>query len=300
MDNRFDHALSIVPPAVADYLHTMLYSEHFDATISAQQFAELQQLSGLHDSELRVALLPFAAAYSHTPISHFNVGAICRGLSGRLYFGANIEFADIPLSQTVHAEQCAISHAWMKGENGVKDITVNYSPCGHCRQFMNELSTADDLKIQLPEKKEQTLQHYLPESFGPADLNIHDRLMKSSPHTYLVPDDDLLLFNAVEAMNKSYAPYTHNHSGVALQLASGKIYTGSYAENAAFNPSLPPLQVALLLMLLDGYSFSQIRRVALAESSVGSVTHLGGTQTILDSIDPDITLEYLSLDVPAT
>ncbi len=53
------------------------------------------------------------------------------------------------LGQTVHAEQSAISHAWMKGEEGLSDITINFSPCGHCRQFMNELTTAKELKVQL-------------------------------------------------------------------------------------------------------------------------------------------------------
>lgn len=52
------------------------------------------------------------------PISEFYVGAIVRGISGRLYLGANMEFTGAQLGQTVHAEQCAISHAWMKGEKG--------------------------------------------------------------------------------------------------------------------------------------------------------------------------------------
>ncbi|MCV5232898.1 cytidine deaminase, partial [Escherichia coli] len=81
-----------------------------------------------------------------------------------------MEFFGVQLGQTVHAEQSAISHAWMKGERGVKDITINFSPCGHCRQFMNELSTANELKIQLPEREEKSLHEYLPEAFGPNDL----------------------------------------------------------------------------------------------------------------------------------
>ena len=29
-------------------------------------------------------------------------------------------------------------------------ITVNYTPCGHCRQFMNELNSGLQLRINLP------------------------------------------------------------------------------------------------------------------------------------------------------
>ena len=41
--------------------------------------------------------------------------------------------------KTIHAEQSAISHAWLRNESRITDIVVNYTPCGHRRQFMNEL-----------------------------------------------------------------------------------------------------------------------------------------------------------------
>ena len=146
MKSRIEQALASAPEALSTHLAPIVLADDFDATISEQQFDELLNATNLSDKELRVALLPFAAAFSYAPISEFYVGAIVRGLSGRLYFGANMEFFGVQLGQTVHAEQCAISHAWMKGERGVKDITINYSPCGHCRQFMNELTTAKELK----------------------------------------------------------------------------------------------------------------------------------------------------------
>ncbi len=295
MNSRLDAALNDTPKSIADYLRSLFNSENFDATISAQQFEELLVLSGLSDDELRICLLPFAAAYSYAPISEFYVGSIVRGLSGRLYFGANMEFIGAQMSQTVHAEQCGISHAWMKGETGIIDITVNYSPCGHCRQFMNELTTANELKVQLPERDEMSLQQYLPDSFGPADLDIDARLMDGKTKSYQTHESDPLVLKAVEALNYSHAPYSENHSGVALKLADGSIYLGSYAENAAFNPSLPPLQVALAQILMAGKSFEQIDTAALAELSAGKISNLDGTQSTLDALNPDITFAYISL-----
>jgi cytidine deaminase len=267
----------------------------FDATLSKEQFEKLQALSGLDDSELRVALLPFAAAYSYAPISEFFVGAIVRGLSGRLYFGANMEIIGAQLGQTVHAEQSAISHAWMKGETGLKDITINYSPCGHCRQFMNELTSADSLVVQLPQRDEMTLQEYLPESFGPKDLGISDALMSPKQHGLTTDETDTLVLAAVNALNQSHSPYTKNLSGVAISTKDGNTYNGAYAENAAFNPSLPPLQVAFMQLLLAGQSFEDIKLVALAEMASGKISHLADTQATLEAIDPDIPLEYIAL-----
>ncbi|MFA0502537.1 cytidine deaminase, partial [Vibrio sp. 10N.222.46.A1] len=125
MNSRITLALESAPTAIKALLSDIVLADNFDATLSPEQFASLLQASGFADDELRIALLPFAAAYSYAPLSDFYVGAIVRGLSGTLYFGANLEIAGVQLGQTVHAEQSAISHAWMKGEQGISDITIN-------------------------------------------------------------------------------------------------------------------------------------------------------------------------------
>ncbi|NVC93238.1 cytidine deaminase [Vibrio natriegens] len=295
MKSRIEQALASAPEALSNQLAPIVLADDFDATLSAQQFEQLLSATALSDKELRVALLPFAAAYSYAPISEFYVGAIVRGLSGRLYFGANMEFLGVQLGQTVHAEQSAISHAWMKGERGLKDITINFSPCGHCRQFMNELSTAKELKVQLPEREEKSLHEYLPEAFGPADLGIQSGLMAEVKHQFECDDNDALIQKAVDAMNMSHAPYTNNLSGLALELADGRIFQGAYAENAAFNPSLPPLQVALIQVLLAGETFDKIKAAALVENSQGKISHLADTQSTLEALNPDIPLSFVNV-----
>ncbi|EJG1858360.1 cytidine deaminase [Vibrio parahaemolyticus] len=295
MKSRIEQALASAPEALSKQLAPIVLAGDFDATLSAQQFEQLLSATSLSDKELRVALLPFAAAYSYAPISEFYVGAIVRGLSGRLYFGANMEFFGVQLGQTVHAEQSAISHAWMKGEHGVKDITINFSPCGHCRQFMNELSTAKELKVQLPERDEKSLHEYLPEAFGPADLGIESGLMAEVKHQFVCDDEDALIQQAVEAMNMSHAPYTNNLSGLALELANGRVFKGAYAENAAFNPSLPPLQVALIQVLLAGETFDSIKAAALVENSKGKISHLADTQSTLEALNPDIPVSFVNV-----
>lgn len=288
-------ALSTLPMPLQTYLAPIVLAKNFDATLSKQQFIELLALSAMEDAQLRIALLPLAAAYSHAPISNFHVGAIVRGLSGRLYFGANLELSNVQLSQTVHAEQSAISHAWMKGEQGISDITINFSPCGHCRQFMNELTGADKLIIQLPQRQPQSLQQYLPESFGPKDLDIHLALMSKSELNFSVETSNELQAAALSGLNHSHAPYSNNFSGVALQVDSGEIYIGSYAENAAFNPSLAPLQVALIQLLLDNKQFGQIQSAVLIEMANNSVSHYDVMKAILFGFNKEIAFDYLTI-----
>ena len=129
---------------------------------------------------------------------------------------------------------------------------------------MNELNSGLQLRINLPGRAPHTLADYLPDAFGPKDLDIKSLLMDEQDHGYTL-SGDALAQAAILAANKSHAPYSQAPSGVALECGDGRIFTGSYAENAAFNPTLPPLQGALNLLSLNGYDYPDIQRAILAE-----------------------------------
>jgi cytidine deaminase len=284
MQARFQAPWAELPAALQSVLEPILSTANFPAMLTTEQVKMIESSSGLNDEALAFALLPLAAACALTPVSHFNVGAIARGKSGNLYFGANMEFSGVPLQQTIHAEQCAITHAWLRGEASLVSITVNYTPCGHCRQFMNELNSGTDLHIHLPNRPASTLGQYLPDSFGPKNLNITTLLMDPVFHGYSVAETDALTQAALDGSNHSYAPYSLSHSGVALEAADGTFYTGRYAENAAFNPSLPPLQAALILANISGKDCGTIRRAVLVEGSHPALTQWDATQATLAAL----------------
>ncbi|MBD8451326.1 cytidine deaminase [Serratia rubidaea] len=293
MHPRFHTAFSTLPDTLQSALQPYLDAADFPAMFSAEQVEAIKQRCGLDDDALAFALLPLAAACSLTPISQFNVGAIARGVSGNLYFGANMEFSGAPMQQTVHAEQCVVTHAWLRGEAALAAVTVNYTPCGHCRQFMNELNSAGDLRIQLPGRPAATLSHYLPDAFGPRDLEIHTLLMDPADHGHRLALDDALAIAALDAANRSHAPYSQAHSGVALETSDGKIYAGRYAENAAFNPSLPPLQAALILLNMSGGDCRRIRRAVLAEPQSAVLSQHDATRALLAALGCR-TLQHLT------
>ncbi|PIJ50572.1 cytidine deaminase [Erwinia sp. OLTSP20] len=264
MQTRFTRALASLPDSLRAAITPLVSAADFQASFSAEQVSMLCQQTQLNRQQLAFALLPLAAACAWTPISQFNVGAIAHGASGHFWLGANMEFSGTTMQQTVHAEQSAITHAWMKGESALQEVTVNYTPCGHCRQFMNELNSANQLVIQLPGRQPALLHHYLPDAFGPQDLQISRLLMDPVDHALTLQGDALTRL-ALQAANRSYAPYSNSWSGIALQLANGQQFSGSYAENAAFNPSLPPLQAALIMLNMAGESLLAIKRAVLVE-----------------------------------
>lgn len=292
MRTSLKKAIDALPSPLAHAMADIARLPDFNSSIDAKEVETLLKVTGYSEQTLLVTLLSVAASYAIAPISNFKVGAIVRGKTGRLYFGANMEFTGVQLNQSVHAEQSAISHAWLHGETAIKDIAINYSPCGHCRQFINELNGAEKLRIYLPHKKAQTLCHYLPEAFGPKDLGITQALLIPVDHGLLLDGKDPLINAAIKAANLSYVPYSKNISGVAIRDTQGRIFSGMSAENAAFNPSLPPLQVALIAMNLAGGEFADIQEVVLVEKSDASISHLQNTQAILNTICPSITVMY--------
>ncbi|MFG1172043.1 cytidine deaminase [Erwiniaceae bacterium CAU 1747] len=283
MHPRFLAAYATLPEPLQHALRPVLSSADFSASISADDAAMLKQQCGYSDSELAFALLPLAAACAQAALSDFKVGAIARGASGTLWFGANMEFGGTTMQQTVHAEQSAITHAWLRGERALEAITVNYTPCGHCRQFMNELNSGTALTIELPGRAAATLGDYLPDSFGPRDLEITTLLMDDVDHGIAI-QGDALEQAALAAANRSHAPYSQAWSGVALATHDGSLFAGRYAENAAFNPTLPPLQGALNLLNLAGYGFGDISRAVLAEAPDARLSQRSATGTTLSAL----------------
>jgi cytidine deaminase len=241
-------------------------------------------------------LLPAAQALAVAPISGFAVGAVVRSASGTLYLGANLEFPGLALATSVHAEQAAIANAWAGGETEAVALAVTAAPCGHCRQFLNELAAGGRLLVFVRGEPATTLAALLPLAFGPADLGVSDRLMQPVSHGLVAAvrgeATDQLAAAALAAADSSYAPYGKTYAGVALELADGSIHAGRYAENAAFNPSLPPLQAALAALAMRSIPTAQVRRAALAETA-GPVSQRAATESLLAGVAPGVALTYI-------
>jgi cytidine deaminase len=248
--------------------------------LSAANADVLARVAGVDVPRLMTMLLPLAAEYAKPPVSNFRVGCVSRGLSGALYFGTNLEFAGEALSFTVHAEQSSVTNAWMSGEDGIDLIAVNAAPCGYCRQFLNELTTADRLTVAMPNET-RALRELLPSAFGPRDLGVEGGLLQRAQHGLAIDDEDALARAALDAANISYAPYSKAFAGVALRTAGGRVFAGAYAENAAFNPSMSPLEVALSRLNLSGEAFDAISEAVLVESGT---LHESATRVVLRAV----------------
>lgn len=281
-------ALSSFSPDAQKKLLSLINSkkDKFKGVILAENVQIITTILQQSVEELMVSLLPLASLYAYPPLSKFKVGAVSRGTSGNLYFGANLEFVGQALSMSVHAEQSSVNNAWLNGEIGLLSIAINYLPCGFCRQFLNELVTAASLKILLPNKTIRRLTDLLPEPFSPKDLGMKGGLMQYEHHRLQLQEtsNEAVIFAALDAAAKSYAPYSKGYSGVALLTNDGTIYTGRYAENVAFNPSMSPLQSALSQLDLGGNLYQDIQRAVLVEWFDSQCSQVDVTWNVLKSV----------------
>ncbi|QLB15107.1 cytidine deaminase [Mannheimia granulomatis] len=288
---RFEKLLTDKNDEVTHAIVEQLKKQNFHGQLKADNVKALCQQFDLSAVELALRCISVAACYAVTPVSAFNVGAVAIGKNGDFYFGANQEFSGECMQQSVHAEQSAISHAFLAGESRITDIVVNYTPCGHCRQFMNELNSAADLKVHLPHSQNNLLHSYLPDSFGPKDLNIEKVLFDEHLQQFEVKGDKLEQA-AIQAAASSYAPYSQTFSGVALQVGE-HIICGKYMENAAFNPTFLPLQSALNYRLFLGRVDVPVERIVLAEAE-GTLSSRAMTKALAKSL-LDLDIEYVPL-----
>ncbi len=290
-------AIDGFPEDAQELLRSVVLSDVFVGVFSTEQAKELSALVGLSANETALNLISLARVYAAAPISNFHVGAVAVGLSGAMYFGNNMEFPGQALSFSVHAEQAATMNAWMHGETGLRAIAITAPPCGYCRQFLNELATADDLEILLRDAPPTPLRVLLPEAFGPTDLGMELRLMDESvqPLRLATPSDDKVVLAALAAASTSYAPYSGNYAGVAIESAKDVIVSGRYAENAAYNPSMSPLAAALVLYNFANQDLRRIKRAVLVQTNPDSANQRDAAKAVLTVLPGSPELEvYLA------
>jgi cytidine deaminase len=264
--------------------------------IPADKVKEITKCYGFKVEELLQMLIPIAQSYARPPISNYKVGIAALGKSGNIYLGVNLEFVGIPLNEAIHGEQFAITNARSHGETEIIAIALSAAPCGHCRQFLNEMAGSENLQILIPFSDSLLLSSLLPNSFGPKDLELEGNLMTILKNDFSLLNDFPLVVKAAEAAFVSYAPYTEAKSGVAIQVKDGKVYTGSYLENVAFNPSISPLQAALVLLVADKREYNEISEVVLVEKQSGKISHEIMSREIIRKIAPEAVFSVKKLE----
>ncbi len=276
-----------------DLLMSAMNDRAFRGKIPAKDVTVMLGAEGKTADQMMLSLLPLARTCARPPLSNFFVGAVVQGASGSLYLGANIEVPGHLLGLTVHAEQASLANAYMSGEAGVSAIAVTAAPCGHCRQFLNEMSPDGEIRILVNDNAPTKLSALLPMAFGPKDLGFKQGALpiKQSRLSLLQKSTDALVLAALDAAQRSYSPYTLSLSGIAISTRDSRVFTGSYIENAAFNPSLPPLEAALAGLFAARKNADEVVRAVLVQDSKAKISQESAVRAALSSLSPGAKIE---------
>ncbi|EXJ56687.1 cytidine deaminase [Cladophialophora yegresii CBS 114405] len=154
----------------------------------------------LSDKEVaKLATLAIEAkSKAYCPYSNFRVGASVLLTNGTYHTGANVEVAATPVG--ICAERCAIAPIIasvarpempvLRALAVATDISPPASPCGMCRQFINEFASSRELPIYMYGKEglegkpvKMTIGELLPMSFGPNDMEKNPGSMPGKDQT---------------------------------------------------------------------------------------------------------------------
>jgi len=118
-----------------------------------------------------------AAQYSHSPFSHFAVGAAVLTADGEIFQGCNIESSSYGL--TVCAERNAIASAVVNGHKEFRALAVfsenGALPCGACRQVIWDI--CGDIPIYVADKNGKMREF---QSSGLLPVPFDDRVLRGT------------------------------------------------------------------------------------------------------------------------
>ena len=119
-----------------------------------------------------------AAKRAYAPYSQFPVGAAVLTADGSIVTGCNVENASYPM--TICAERVAVATAVAAGHRHIRAVAVtapkveSVTPCGGCRQVLNEFRSADGSLWVILEGTSGpeivSIDELLPRSFGATPL----------------------------------------------------------------------------------------------------------------------------------
>ena len=268
------------------------------SVLAAGIVAELVSEFGLASvRDLMCLLLDVAKDIARPSISDFHVGAVgLEAETGNLILGGNVEFPGTHLGFTLHGEGFVFTRAMSRSTN-ISVVAIGEAhPCAHCRQCLAEYAASDKLELIDPLGHALTLAQLYPWPFDPNYLGERGAVPGLELWPTLKFDGDTASPMAETLLAKgrrSHSPYSKCPGAVLLHLKDGNTVSGLAIESVAFNPTIHPIQAAMVDLLAHGYSYADISAATLGTVRGGAVDYSVSTRELLARVAPDAPLQIL-------
>ncbi len=275
-------------------------ADNLGGVLPAKQAAEICAAHGISSDELMLLSLGKARDFAHPPISDFFVGCVGRETeSGNLVFGGNLEFVGAHIGNTVHGEGFVFTRSFSRG-TAIETIAIGEAhPCAHCRQYLSEYAATAALTLIDPFGHRLKMADLYPWPFDPDYLGEKGILPGEVRHADLELEPVGNLVSAavaaklIELGRRSYTPYGKSPAAIVLTLSDGTLIGGSAIESVSFNPTISPLQAAMIDLFAHGYAATDIKAAVIATSDGAQVDYILHTVDALGAIAPGVTLRML-------
>ncbi|WP_051960629.1 hypothetical protein [Devosia riboflavina] len=247
--------------------------------------------------DLMCLLLDVAKDIASPSISDFHVGAVgLEAETGNLILGGNVEFPGTHLGFTLHGEGFVFTRAMSRGTN-ISVIAIGEAhPCAHCRQCLAEYAASEKLELIDPLGHTLTLAQLYPWPFDPNYLGESGAVPGRELWPGLTFDEDAgspVADTLLAKGRRSHSPYSKCPGAVLLHLQDGNMVAGHAIESVAFNPTIHPIQAAMVDLLAHGYAYSDIVGASLGTVRGGDVDYTVSTRELLSRIAPGVPLLVL-------
>jgi len=294
---RIAHATEAIGPAFTERLTAELGPGHVLPGAGVEGLMTDFGLAGPRDVALLA--LPAATRLARPPISGFFVGAVgIEAASGDLVLGGNVEFPGLDLGSTIHGEGFVAARIFQRDTALAVLATGEARPCAHCRQCLSEYAWSRDLELIDPLGHTLSLAELYPWPFVPGDLGEPGIVPGAVPWPDLALDaaglEPDLAGALIRAGRRAHAPYGRCPAAIALRLHDGRLIVGSLIESVSFNPTISPLQSALIGLHADGAGYADIASATLAVVRGGDVDPTAATRALLGAITSSATLTVVT------
>ncbi len=231
-------------------------------------------------------LMPLLAAKAKeravTADPNFRRGIAALGKSGRIYFGHNMQFPSCLPSSYISPVQFLLVLAMSRNEQGFTTIAFSDELTGTDKDFMPELSLTNKCIVHVAQNLEEAAAY----------TSKYDGLL--TKHALFeqkeILSEEQFTGLAQCAANFSHAPLTQAKCGVAIKMQNNTHFTGYYIETP-HDTSLEPLQHALILLLANGHTCNDIKRVMLALPINQTFPFTNRAEHVLRNIASHVQLE---------
>ncbi|WP_164730658.1 cytidine deaminase [Pelagibacterium montanilacus] len=248
--------------------------------------------------QLMVHLVALAAERATPPLSGFHVGAVgLEAETGALVLGWNLEFPGAPIAMTIHAEGFVATRAYARGNRLARIAISEAHPCAHCRQYLCEFDWRDEIELIDPLGHRLMLADLYPWPFDPAYLGgcgaVPGRT-SAHPVAHGWTVDGAVRDALLEAGARSHTPYSQAPAAAVIEMRDGTLLSGVAIESVAFNPTMTPIQAALIALVAHGYDYEDIAQVHVGADPSGPVDHGAATRQLMGALAPDAGVSILA------